>query len=103
MFIDVNNIYVSAVNHGFDALEYIKAIPPERVKEIHLAGYEDHKEYLFDTHGYRVHPPVWELYRSALDCFGPVPTLIEWDTNIPGFNVLMEEASKANELLDETA
>lgn len=103
LLIDVNNIYVSAVNHGFDALEYIKALPPERIKEIHLAGYEDHKEYLFDTHGYRVHPPVWELYRSALNYFGPVPTLIEWDTDIPGFNVLMEEASIAGKLIRETA
>ncbi len=103
LLIDVNNIYVSANNHGFSTTEYIDAIPPERVKEIHLAGYEDHDTYLFDTHGYRVHPPVWELYRTALERFGPVPTLIEWDTDIPEFKVLREEAALANALLEKIA
>ena len=99
LLIDVNNIHVSAVNLGFDARKYIQAIPRDRVKEIHLAGYENHKEYLLDTHGQRVHSPVWELYKFALQRFGPVPTLIEWDTDIPDFEVLMEEAEKADVLI----
>ncbi|MCH9027097.1 MAG: DUF692 domain-containing protein [Proteobacteria bacterium] len=103
LLIDVNNIYVSATNHGFDPMDYIKAVPKERVREIHLAGYEEREDYLFDTHGCRVHPPVWELYRAALEYFGPVPTLIEWDTDIPPFSVLVEEAEKAQAQLDVAA
>jgi uncharacterized protein (UPF0276 family) len=95
LLIDVNNIYVSAINHGFDAETYLNAIPIGRVKEIHLAGYENREKYLFDTHGYRVHPPVWTLYKKALKRLGSIPTLIEWDTNIPTFEVLKEEANKA--------
>ncbi|MDM8560721.1 DUF692 domain-containing protein [Candidatus Parabeggiatoa sp. HSG14] len=96
LLLDVNNIYVSATNHGFDPIDYLDAIPAERVKEIHLAGYEKRKDYLFDTHGYQIHPPVWQLYQTALKRFGAVPTLIEWDTNIPAFEILMAEADKAN-------
>lgn len=99
LLLDVNNVYVSAKNHGFDPLQYLDAIPPNRVKEIHLAGYEEKEDYLFDTHGYPVHPPVWELYREAIARFGPVPTLIEWDTDIPAFEVLVAEANKAEEIL----
>jgi uncharacterized protein len=99
LLVDVNNIHVSATNHGFSATGYIDAIPSERVREIHLAGYEDHDTYLFDTHGYRVHAPVWDLYQTALERFGPVPTLIEWDTDIPDFTVLLEEAASADALL----
>ncbi len=99
LLLDVNNVYVSATNHGFDALQYLDAISPDRVKEIHLAGYEEKEDYLFDTHGYPVHPPVWELYREAIARFGPVPTLIEWDTDIPAFEVLVAEANKAEEIL----
>jgi hypothetical protein len=96
LLLDVNNIYVSATNHGFDPVDYLNAIPTERVKEIHLAGYEEQDNFLFDTHGYQVHPPVWQLYQAALARFGPVPTLIEWDTDIPSFEVLMAEADKAD-------
>ncbi|MGK7876051.1 MAG: DUF692 domain-containing protein [Xenococcaceae cyanobacterium] len=103
LLLDVNNIYVSATNHGFDPLDYLDAIPAKRVKEIHLAGYEEREDYLFDTHGYPVHPPVWQLYQAALERFGSVPTLIEWDTDIPGFEVLMAEASKAEEHLKKVA
>jgi uncharacterized protein len=103
LLIDVNNIYVSANNHGFDAHQYIDALPADKVREIHLAGYEDQKDYLFDTHGQRIHQPVWQLYQYALKYLGPVPTLIEWDTDIPSFDVLMDEANKANNLLGENA
>ncbi len=100
LLIDVNNVYVSAVNNGFDPFEYMRAVPPARVREIHLAGYEDTGRYLYDTHGYRVRPPVWDLYRFALDQFGPVATLIEWDNDIPDLEVLLEEATKAQAEID---
>ncbi len=100
LLIDVNNVYVSAANNGFDPVEYLRAIPAERVTEIHLAGYENTGRYLYDTHGYRVRTPVWRLYRTALDLFGPRPTLIEWDNDIPDFGVLLEEAAKAQDEID---
>jgi len=96
LLIDVNNMYVSAVNNGFSASNYLNEIPAEAVKEIHLAGYEEQEGYLFDTHGQRVHQPVWDLYQQAIQRFGNVPTLIEWDTDIPPFSVLAEEAAKAH-------
>ena len=95
LLLDVNNLYVSAINEGFDPINYLQKIPKHRVKEIHLAGYEEKENYLFDTHGYPVHQPVWELYQVALKILGLIPTLIEWDTNIPDFEVLMIEANKA--------
>lgn len=103
LLLDVNNVYVNAVNNGFDPLKYLDNIPKTRVKEIHLAGYEERDNYLLDTHGYPVHPPVWELYQAALARFGAVPTLIEWDTDIPTWEVLMAEAYKAEKLLNEVA
>lgn len=99
---DVNNVYVSGSNHGFDPIEYLHALPAGRVKEIHLAGYQKQDNYLFDTHGFRVHPPVWELYRATIKHLGPVPTLIEWDNDIPPFETLIDEASIAQKVLDET-
>lgn len=101
LLFDVNNLYVSSRNHGFDPLEYLHALPADRVREIHLAGYEEQDNYLFDTHGQCVHPPVWELYVETIKCLGPVPTLIEWDTDIPEFSVLVDEASTAQEILTE--
>jgi uncharacterized protein (UPF0276 family) len=99
LLLDVNNVYVSAQNHGFDAMEYLAALPTNKVKEIHLAGYEEMPGYLFDTHGYQVREPVWQLYAAALDRFGSVPTLIEWDTDVPEFATLLSEAKKAEQLL----
>ena len=101
LLFDVNNVYVSSVNHGFDPVEYLHALPDGRVREIHLAGYEEQDNYLFDTHGYRVHPPVWDLYQMTVRQLGQIPTLIEWDTDIPEFEVLMDEAAKAQRLLDK--
>lgn len=100
LLFDVNNVYVSSVNHGFDPVEYLCALPAGRVREIHLAGYEEHDDYLFDTHGYRVHPPVWDLYKKTVTRLGCIPTLIEWDNDIPAFEVLVEEAGKAQAVLD---
>jgi len=103
LLFDVNNVYVSSQNHGFDPIEYLHALPVDRVKEIHLAGYEEQDNYLFDTHGHRVHPPVWELYKEAIKVLGPVPTLIEWDTDIPELSVLVDEANTAQKILTERA
>lgn len=103
ILLDVNNAYVSAVNHGWDALAYVRALPAQSIREIHLAGYEEHDAYLFDTHGHRVHAPVWDLYAATLAELGPVPTLIEWDTDIPPLAVLLEEAARAQRYLDEAA
>ncbi len=105
ILLDVNNIYVSAVNHGFDACGYLEAIPPQLVQEVHLAGFTvnrfDAGEILIDTHNRTVAPEVWTLYRQALRRLGPVPTLIEWDTDIPALDVLLEEAHRADMLLAE--
>lgn len=100
LLLDINNVYVNATNHGFDPLEYFAAMPSDRVKEIHLAGYDVQDNFLFDTHGHRVQPPVWHLYQQALERFGPVPTLIEWDTDIPEFERLLAESNQAQTYLN---
>jgi hypothetical protein len=103
VLLDVNNIYVSARNHGFDAQTYLKAIPPGSVAEIHLAGYEEEEDgLLIDTHSRPVYEPVWALYADALARFGPVATLIEWDNDIPALDALVAEADKAERLLATT-
>lgn len=101
LLLDVNNVYVNAVNHGFDPQAYLAAIPAESVAEIHLAGYDVSGPCLIDTHGARVAPPVWALYRTAIERFGPKPTLLEWDTDIPALDVLLDEAAQAQAILDE--
>jgi hypothetical protein len=93
---------VNSVNHGFDADRYLTAIPEDRVAEIHLAGFEASGPYLIDTHGAPVAPEVWALYARALGRFGPRPTLIEWDLDIPAFEVLAGEAATAQAMLDES-
>ncbi len=103
LLLDINNVFVSASNLGFDAQEYLQQLPAKRVKEIHLAGYEQHEHILIDTHGYRVHPPVWDLYKTAIAHLGPVPTLIEWDSDVPALKVLLEEADKAERVLSRRA
>jgi len=101
ILLDVNNLYVNAVNHKFDPLRYLEAIPVETVQEIHLAGFDSNGECLVDTHGKPVCDAVWALYREALERFGKIPTLIEWDTDIPELSVLLEEARKADAILEE--
>lgn len=100
VLLDVNNLYVSAMNHGFDPAGFLADIPPAAVGEIHLAGFDRAGELLVDTHGSRVAPPVWALYRLALRRFGRQPTLIEWDTDIPELAVLLAEAATAERLLE---
>ncbi len=95
ILLDVNNIYVSALNHEFEPLEYLNAVPPERVQQIHLAGHENHGDYLVDTHDHPVCGPVWELYAAAIGRCGPVSTMIERDDHIPPLAELCEELSQA--------
>jgi uncharacterized protein (UPF0276 family) len=103
LLLDVNNIYVSAMNHGFDALRFLNGIPRGVVQEMHLAGHSVHtiggREIRIDTHSAPVCEAVWSLYSAALERFGSVPTLIEWDSEIPPLDVLVAEAQKADRML----
>ena len=102
ILLDVNNIYVSAVNHGFDALEYLNGIPAARVQQIHLAGHEDHGDYLIDTHDHPVIDPVWDLYVAAVRRCGAVSTMIERDDHIPPLAELCAELDRARALCART-
>jgi hypothetical protein len=95
ILLDVNNVYVSSVNHGFDPEKYLAGIPPERVWEIHLAGHTDRGSHLLDTHSARVCDEVWELYRFASRRIGAVASLVEWDENIPDWETLEAESGRA--------
>lgn len=98
ILLDINNIYVSAYNHGYDAKTYVDAISPERVVQTHLAGFTDKGTHLLDTHDHPVSDQVWALYRYATERFGTKSTLIEWDDNIPEFDVLAATAERAREI-----
>ena len=95
LLLDVNNVFVSATNHGFDAERFLAGIPVGRVAQIHLAGHTDNGTHLLDTHDHPVRAEVWNLYRSAVARFGRVSTLVEWDDRIPPFAELLEEAERA--------
>jgi len=97
ILLDVNNIYVSAKNHGFDAHTYLDAIPADRVGQFHLAGHSNMGTHLLDTHDHHIIDEVWALYERALQRFGNVSTLIEWDDHIPPFEELLTEVSRAKE------
>ena len=103
LLLDVNNIHVNAVNHGFDPHRYLEAIDPESVAEIHLAGFEASGGGLVDTHGARVADEVWALYAAAIERFGVRPTLVEWDIDIPELDVLLGEARKAGAAIERQA
>jgi uncharacterized protein len=101
LLLDVNNVYVSSKNLGLDARAFIAGLPVGSVGEIHLAGHASNGEVLIDDHGSRVCDEVWQLYRLALARFGAVPTLIEWDTNIPALSTLVAESVRADSILGE--
>jgi hypothetical protein len=104
---DVNNIYVTSANLGLDPLAYLEALPGDRIAEFHLAGHRvndaDGVRILIDDHGSRVTAEVWALYADAVERYGPRPTLIEWDTDVPALSVLMGEAQHAASLMDALA
>jgi hypothetical protein len=104
LLLDVNNVAVSAANHGFDAHAYLDALPAEAVGEIHVAGHAvaevDGRRLLIDDHGSRVSMPVWDLLDAALARTGPVPVLVEWDTAVPELPILLDEAAQAQAALD---
>jgi uncharacterized protein (UPF0276 family) len=103
LLLDLNNIHVSAVNHGFDANEYLNHLPAGRIRQIHLAGHTDACDHLIDTHDHPVADPVWTLYRDALRRFGPVPTMIERDDHIPPLPELIAELGIARRIAAEAA
>lgn len=103
LLLDVNNVYVSARNHGFDPVPYIDAIPADLIGEVHVAGHAveeiNEAQLLIDDHGSAVVDEVWSLFGRLIDRIGPKPTLVEWDTNVPAWGVLLAEADKADALL----
>jgi uncharacterized protein (UPF0276 family) len=103
ILLDVNNIYVSSQNHGFNPMDYVNAVDPERVAQIHLAGHSKFEKYTLDTHDHPVLDPVWKMYARAIERIGPTATLLEWDDKIPSFDEVHSEALKANRPLSGCA
>jgi uncharacterized protein (UPF0276 family) len=95
ILLDVNNVFVSAVNHGFRAQDYLEGLPADRIGQVHLAGHSDRGSHLLDTHDAAVCPGVWDLYREAVRRFGCVSTLVEWDDHIPPIEDVLAEAERA--------
>ena len=103
VLLDINNLYVNAVNHGFDAARALESMPAGLVDEVHLAGHFRGADCLIDHHGDRVAPAVWALYESFIRRAGPKPTLIEWDTALPALDILLDEARLADQILEREA
>ena len=101
LLLDINNIYVSACNHGFSATDFIQGVPAERIMQFHLAGHQNNGDYLIDTHDHAVCDGVWDLYHQALIQFGHVPTMVEWDDKIPPLQELLSELNKARAIASE--
>ena len=99
ILLDVNNVYVNAINHGFDAKAYIDAMPIDRVVQVHMAGHTDCGTHLLDTHKGPIPDSVWALYRSTVARFGAVSTLIEWDQDVPEIDILLAEAAQAQAIM----
>ncbi len=99
LLLDVNNVFVSSHNHGFDAETYIRSLPHDHIVQVHLAGPTDYGQLMVDTHDHPVPHRVWELYKLAHELTGGVSTLLEWDANIPDYPELLEELFKANKVL----
>jgi hypothetical protein len=102
ILLDVNNIYVSSQNHGFDPFEYLTSVPAERIAQIHVAGHSKYQKYTLDTHDHPVIDPVWKLYEHAVRRAGHTATLLEWDDSIPPFEEVHSEAMKADKFLATT-
>jgi uncharacterized protein (UPF0276 family) len=102
ILLDVNNIYVSAFNHEFDALSFLRGMPRDRVRQFHLAGHTHNGSHIIDTHDHPIVDDVWSLYRQAIKLFGNVPTMIERDDNIPPYDELLAELDIARGIARET-
>jgi hypothetical protein len=100
ILLDVNNIYVSSINHNFDPFEYLRAVPHHRVGQIHIAGHTKYERYTLDTHDHPVCDPVWALYAEAIERCGHTATLLEWDDRIPSFDEVHDEALKAQKFIN---
>jgi len=100
LLLDVNNVYVSSVNHGFAPRDYIDAVPAAAVRQIHLAGHEDHGDYIIDTHDHAIVDPVWDLYAYTLQRIGWIPTMIERDDHIPPLADLVAELDQARRIAE---
>lgn len=96
ILLDLNNLYVNHKNLDYDIHNYLKKLPIERIKQLHLGGHEARGDFLVDTHGAAICDEVWSLYQEVISHFGPIPTLIEWDNNVPAFEDLMQERNKAD-------
>ena len=101
ILLDINNVHVNATNFGFDPEVYLASVPADLVGQLHLAGHTDCGTHLLDSHVGPVPDPVWSLYRRALARFGRVPTLVEWDEDVPAYDVLLAEAARARAIEDE--
>jgi uncharacterized protein len=99
ILLDVNNIYVSSKNHGFNPYDYVNNVPHHRVAQMHIAGHTKFEKYILDTHDHPVLDPVWKLYAHAIKLCGVTATLLEWDDKIPSFQEVHDEALKANEFI----
>jgi hypothetical protein len=102
ILLDINNIYVSSVNHEFDPRTYLDGVPADRIRQFHLAGHEDHGSYIIDTHDHPVPDPVWALYAEAVRRFGAVSTMIERDDHIPPLPELIAELNHARQVFEKT-
>lgn len=101
ILLDINNIFVSAFNHGFEPIEYIEGLPVDRVRQFHLAGHENRGDIIIDTHDAPVIDPVWELYAKACERFGPVPAMIERDDHIPPLEDLLVELDRVRQIAND--
>ncbi len=103
LLMDVNNLYVNQQNQGIDALSYIRALPHQRIREIHLAGFQQQQNFILDAHNSPVAEPVWDLFRQLIEYCPQAPVLIEWDNDIPSLDTLLNEADKAQHILQSDA
>lgn len=101
LLLDINNVYVSSRNHGFDAWAFIETLAPQTIRQLHLAGHSDYGDYVIDTHDHPVSDPVWALYQRTLEHLGPVATLLERDDHFPPLGELLDELNIARTLADE--
>ena len=98
LLLDLNNAYVNEVNHGTPVADLLKHLPLERIREVHMAGFEDKGEYLIDAHNNRVAEPVWSLFAELMRQLPGVPVLIEWDNDVPALEVLLDEVARAEQI-----